>query len=205
MRSTGPGEPTVQREHPRARPQPMHFPAALRRARLARHLKQEVLAAQLHINERTLVSWETGARLPPVGMVLYLSRRLLGSKQLDNEFMRAYLLDDLAWQLSLRQDEAILSDLQEAFVALNSSNEAGVERKPAQQELSLNLFEKPTTTRPGPADRENREAQVEDAPSAVGKRGGEETALGLLTVLDTLRRDPALISVVLDFLKELGQ
>jgi transcriptional regulator with XRE-family HTH domain len=177
----------------------------LKRERLARHLKQEVLAAQLHINERTLVSWETGARLPPVGMVLYLSRRLLGSKQLDNEFMRAYLLDDLAWQLSLRQDEAILCDLQEAFVALTSSNEAEAERKPVQQELSLDLFEKPTAARPGAADREKREAQVEDAPSAAGKGGGEEIALGLLTVLDTLRRDPALISVVLDFLKELGQ
>ena len=44
MRSTGSSEPTAQRGRSRARPQPTHFPAALKRERLARHLKQEVLA-----------------------------------------------------------------------------------------------------------------------------------------------------------------
>ena len=156
MSSTGSSKPTAQREHPRARPQPTHFPAVLKQARLARHLKQEVLAAQLHISERTLVSWETGARLPPVGMVLYLSRRLLGSERLDNELMRAYLLDDLAWQLSLQQDEAILGDLQAAFVDLEQSNEAQQETR---EERPLVLFESSAVTGDGTSGKEHREGQ----------------------------------------------
>ena len=36
------------------------FPLAFKRARLAKQLKQETLAAQLHVKLRTLASWETG-------------------------------------------------------------------------------------------------------------------------------------------------
>lgn len=202
MSSTGSGKPTTQREHPRARPQPTHFPAVLKRERLALHLKQEVLAAQLHISERTLVSWETGARLPPVGMVLYLSHRLLGSERLDNELMRAYLLDDLAWQLSLQQDEAILGDLQAAFVSLEQSNEAQQETR---EERPLVLFEGSAVIGDGTSGKEHREGQVEALAGVAGKSGGDEAVLGLLAVLDALRREPSLVSVVLDFLREMGQ
>src|SRR5437763_946107 len=103
MSSTGSGGSAIRREHPRARPQPTHFPAALKQVRLARHMNRGALAAALHIAGRTLVSWEPGGRLPAVGMVLYLSQRLLGSVRLDNELMRAYLLDGLAWQLGAHQ------------------------------------------------------------------------------------------------------
>jgi transcriptional regulator with XRE-family HTH domain len=203
MRSSGSSEPAAQREHPRARPQPTHFPVVLKQERLARHLKQEVLAAQLHISERTLVSWETGARLPPVGMVLYLSRRLLGNERLDNDLMRAYLLDDLAWQLSLQQDEAILGDLQEAFVGLEQSNEA--EQQETRVEHPLVLFEGSAVTGDGMSGKEHREGQVKALPGVAGKSGGDEAVLGLLAVLDALRREPSLVSVVLDFLREMGQ
>jgi transcriptional regulator with XRE-family HTH domain len=205
MRPTGSGEPAAQGRHLRARPQPTHFPAVLKRERLARHLKQEVLAAQLHISERTLVSWETGARLPPVGMVLYLSRRLLGDEHVDSELMRAYLLDDLAWQLSLRQDEAIVSDLQEAFVGLEQISEARAGQQEDQEARPLVLFENlAAVTGDGTSDKGHREGHGEAPQSAAGKSGGDETALGLLAVLDTLRREPALVSVVLDFLREIG-
>jgi hypothetical protein len=162
-----------------------------------------VLAAQLHISERTLVSWETGARLPPVGMVLYLSRRLLGSERLDNELMRAYLLDDLAWQLSLRQDETILGDLRAAFVDLEQSNEAG--QQETREERPLVLFESSAVIGDGTSGKEHWEGQVEALPGVAGKSGGDEAVLGLLAVLDALRREPSLVSVVLDFLREMGQ
>jgi transcriptional regulator with XRE-family HTH domain len=204
MRPTGSSEPTVRGEHPRARPQPKHFPVALKQARLARHIKQDALAAQLHIAERTLVSWETGARLPPVGMVLYLSRRLLGSERLDNELMRAYVLDDLAWQLSLQQDEAIVSDLQEAFAGFKQSSEAGQQED--QEAHPLVLFENlAAATGEGTSGKGHREGHGGSPQGAAGKSGGDEAALGLLAVLDTLRREPALVSVVLDFLREMGQ
>ena len=205
MSSTGSSGPTAQRERPRARPQPTHFPAVLKRERLARHLKQEVLAAQLRISERTLVSWETGARLPPVGMVLYLSRRLLGSERLDNELMRAYLLDDLTWQLSLRQDEAILGDLQAAFVELEQSDKAEIEQQDTREEHPMVLFENGAfVTGDGAPGRGHRAGQVEAPQGVAGKSGDDDAVLGLLVVLDTLRREPTLVSVVLDFLRELG-
>ena len=50
-----------------------HFPLALKKARLARQLKQETLAKRLHVKLRTLVSWETGTRIPSIGIVVLLS------------------------------------------------------------------------------------------------------------------------------------
>src|SRR5579859_7367918 len=45
---------------------------ALQQARLDAHLTQERLAELLHINQRTEISWETGERVPAVGMVFLL-------------------------------------------------------------------------------------------------------------------------------------
>lgn len=206
MRPTGSREPAARRAHPRARPQPKHFPVALKQARLARHIKQDALAAQLHIAERTLVSWETGARLPPVGMVLYLSRRLLGSERLDNELMRAYVLDDLDWQLSLRQDKAIVSDLQDALISLEQSSEAENRQQEDQESRPLVLFENlAATTGEGMSGKGQREGHGGSPLDTAGKSEGVESALSLLAVFDMLRQEPALVSVVLDFLREIGQ
>jgi hypothetical protein len=133
-------------------------------------------------------------------MVLYLSRRLLGNERLDNEFMRAYLLDDLAWQLSLRQDEAILGDLRAVLLELEQHHQAEIEQREIQMARPLVLFEQAAP------------ASGEDTASGKGKKqregaewgGGDGTMQGLLAVLDTLRQEPTLVSVVLDFLRELG-
>ena len=51
---------------------PSHFARALKRARMARGWTQAKLAEQLAISKRAIVSWETGERIPGVGMVVLL-------------------------------------------------------------------------------------------------------------------------------------
>src|SRR5436305_13851611 len=51
---------------------PTHFARALKRARFARGWTQAKLAAQLAIPKRAIVSWETGERIPSIGMVMLL-------------------------------------------------------------------------------------------------------------------------------------
>ena len=65
------------------------FPAALQGSRLRRSLKQEALAEMLAVPLRTLVSWETGTRTPPVATVVRLSK-LLGA-----DLLHPYIHDDL--------------------------------------------------------------------------------------------------------------
>jgi hypothetical protein len=75
----------------------------------------------------------------------------LGSERLDNELMRAYLLDDLAWQLSRQQDEAILGDLWAAFGELEQRNRAEAKQQEASEERPLVLFEQPSLSPSGDA------------------------------------------------------
>src|SRR5713226_5750609 len=76
---------------------PSRFARALKRARFARGWTQAQLAKQLSITKRSIVSWETGARIPGVGMILLLLDVLNPEEDLSlhQELLCAYIIDDL--------------------------------------------------------------------------------------------------------------
>src|SRR5207253_10715696 len=61
---------------------------------------QARLAAQLAIPKRSIVSWETGERIPSIGMVLLLLDALFPGEELSlhRELATAYIVDDLERQ-----------------------------------------------------------------------------------------------------------
>src|SRR2546421_11318507 len=79
---------------------PSRFARALKRARFARGWTQARLAAQLGIPKRSIVSWETGERIPSIGMVLLLLDALFPGEELSlhRELATAYIVDDLEGQ-----------------------------------------------------------------------------------------------------------
>src|SRR5947209_5226716 len=85
---------------------PTRFARALKRARFARGWTQVKLAAQLAIPKRAIVSWETGERIPSVGMVVLLLDALLSGEEpsFHRELLTAYIVDDLQRQ-EQRRDE----------------------------------------------------------------------------------------------------
>lgn len=168
----------------------LRFPLALKRARLARQLKQETLAAQLHVKLRTLSSWETGTRLPSVGMVVLLSQVLAESFDLEHDLVRAYIADDLARQTHLQENEQFR---QLALRTLEQFQARGHEPEQQRERLSLS----------GNRREERGLEQVErrqQGPSLEGTMG--DPLRQLFTVLDTLREHTELLPVVQDFLEE---
>lgn len=84
---------------------PSRFARALKRARFARGWTQAKLAAQLAIPKRSIVSWETGERIPSVGMVMLLLDVLFPGEELSlhHELITAFIVDDLE-RLERRRD-----------------------------------------------------------------------------------------------------
>ena len=98
---------------------PSRFARALKRARMARGWTQARLSAQLAIPKRSIVSWETGERIPGVGMVMLLLDALFPGEELSfqRELITAYIVDDLERKLKLRdaqrgQDDPLLQRVQ---------------------------------------------------------------------------------------------
>lgn len=196
------GPYTGAKQQTRARPQPQYFPRALKDVRLARHLKQEALAALLHVNERTLASWLTGERLPTISMVLYLNRQLFGDDTLDTPLMRAYLRDDLHWQLNLQQDEQIRREMQAILAGLEQREQANEAEAAPEEELPLPLFGGPAE-QASEAGRHAGKGQDDSASPTLVQGTGNEALQQLFALLDVLRGDPALVPVVQDFLREI--
>ena len=174
------------------------FPPALKKARLARQLKQETLAAQLHIKLRTLVSWETGARIPSVGMVALLSQILLGSFDLESDLMLAYIADDLARQTHLQKNEQFHQLARQTIEQVQTRG-----RKPEQQQGSgLSLFE----NQPGKEEQEQRKDEIKTWRQEQRDDGARHDPLQqLFSVLETLREHTELLPVVQEFLHEVTQ
>ncbi len=86
---------------------PSRFARALKRARFARGWTQAKLAAQLAIPKRSIVSWETGERIPSVGMVMLLLDALFPGEELSfqRELITAYIVDDLERQEQRRDSQ----------------------------------------------------------------------------------------------------
>src|SRR5437660_12848432 len=91
---------------------PTRFARALKQARFARGWTQAKLAAQLAIPKRSIVSWETGERIPSVGMVMLLLDALFPGEQpsFHRELITAYIVDDLERQQQRRNHEGCQDD-----------------------------------------------------------------------------------------------
>lgn len=175
------------------------FPLALKKARLAKQLKQETLAAQLHVKLRTLVSWETGTRLPSIGMVILLSLLLTEDLDLSSDLLLAYIADDLARQAHTQDDEfrtLALHTLEQLSLLQTRGHDQEQEREP-----HLSLF--------GNQSREDTQEDHLDQRQIWQQDHQYEGIAGdplqqLFAVLETLRTHPELISVVQDFLREVN-
>ena len=167
------------------------FPLALKKARLARQLKQETLAERLHVKLRTLVSWETGTRIPSIGIVVLLSLLLTNDLEMSNDLLRAYIIDDLAHQVRLRAMQAI----QLLHSIPSRANEQREEAKPL---LADDLMHD---------DRYQERAEGERTlwQQQQVQEGMTEDALEqLFSILELLRQQPGLIPVAYGFLREMA-
>ena len=177
---------------------PTRFARALKRARFARGWTQAKLAAQLAIPKRSIVSWETGERIPSVGMVMLLLDALFPGEEpsFHRELITAYIVDDLERQEQRRdpqrcQDDALLQRIQRVMVqVLHLSISATQERRPTEQQEAL----------------EQAEEQLEEGePSRPQEQADVQQALEpLFALMAQLRHHPELISVARDFIHELA-
>ena len=177
---------------------PSRFARALKRARFARGWTQARLAAQLAIPKRSMVSWETGERIPSVGMVMLLLNALFPGEDLSlhRELITAYIIDDLE-RLERRrdpqggQDDPLLLRMQRVMAqVLQSSTSALQERSSiGHQEASKQMDE-----------------QLEEREQSLPQeKVDEQQALeSLFALMDQLRQHPELIPVVRDFIRELA-
>ena len=174
------------RQPPPNEREPLRFPLALKQARLGRHMKQETLAAQLHVKVRTLVSWETGTRLPSIGMVALLSDILTGAFDLEHDLVLTYIADDLARQIHLQEDE----EVRRRALRLIEQLQAKGDKRTQEQEPHLSLFGNLA------GERQQEFPQNHDEGAA------RDRLRQLFAVLEMLRERPELLPVVQDFLRE---
>ena len=200
MFSSTPHEEREEACQPQAdtREQP-RFPLALKKARLARQLKQETLAERLHVKLRTLVSWETGTRIPSIGMVVLLSLLLTDDLELSNDLLRAYIIDDLAHQVRLQEDHELRERAMQAIQLLHSiPSRANEQREEAKPLLADDLMHD---------DRSQERAEGERTlwQQQQVQEGMTEDALEqLFSILELLRQQPGLIPVAYGFLREMA-
>lgn len=180
---------------------PSRFARALKRARMARGWTQAKLAAQLTIPKRSMVSWETGERLPGVGMVMLLLDALFPGEEasLHRELITAYIVDDLE-RLERKaqrrdaqhgQDDLLLQRVQRVMAQVVQLSMSAVQTRSTRghQEAVAQADEQ----------LENRE------PPRPEVQVDEQQALEpLFALLAQLHHHPELIPVTRDFLRELA-
>src|SRR5712691_211694 len=117
---------------------PTRFARALKRARFARGWTQARLAAQLAIPKRSIVSWETGERIPSVGMVVLLLDALFPGEELSfqRELITAYIVDDLEQKAQRRdsqrsQDDPLLQRVQRVMAQVKQFATSAAPLRPA--------------------------------------------------------------------------
>jgi len=177
---------------------PSRFARALKRARFARGWTQAKLAAQLAIPKRSIVSWETGERIPSVGMVMLLLDALFPDEEpsLHQELITAYVIDDLE-RLERRrglqsdQDDPLLQRMQRvvAQVLQLSTSVTQARQVVEHQEAS------------GQADEQLREYELSRPQEKVDE---QQTLEPLFALMAQLRQYPELIPVARDFIRELA-
>ncbi len=177
---------------------PTRFARALKRARFARGWTQARLATQLAISKRSIVSWETGERIPSVGMVVLLLDALFPGEELSlhRELTTAYIVDDLERQEQRRgpqrgQGDPLLQRVQRVMAQVQQLPTSAAQARPVpgHQEAVAQAGE-----------------QVEDRePLRPHEKADEQQTLEpLFALMAQLRQHPELIPVTRDFLRELA-
>ncbi len=177
---------------------PSRFARALKRARFARGWTQAKLAAQLAIPKRSIVSWETGERIPGVGMVMLLLDALFPGEKLSlhRELITAYIVDDLERQEQRRdsqrgQDDPLLQRVQRVMAQVLQLPMSATEARPAighQEALEQ-------------ADEQLEERETSRPQEKVDEQQALEPLFALMA---QLRQHPELIPVTRDFIRELA-
>lgn len=179
----------------------LRFPLALKRARLAKKLKQETMAALLHVKLRTFVSWETGTRVPSAGTVAHLCLLLKDDVRLNDELFTAYVADDLVRQAQLQreEDQARLLSVRAQLTPSETNFQA------EKSELPLSLIENKEDITKGQNAINSNVHTISDVSqqSQPDKSSSEERLKQLFTIIETLHAHPELVAVTRDFLNEL--
>ncbi len=177
---------------------PSRFARALKRARMARGWTQARLAAQLAIPKRSIVSWETGERIPSVGMVMLLLDALFPGEELSfqRELITAYIVDDLERKAQRRdaqrgQDDPLLQRVQRVMAQVLQLPMSATQARPAigHQEASVQAGEQVEEREPF-----RPEVQVDE----------QQALEPLFALMAQLRQHPELIPVTRDFIRELA-
>jgi transcriptional regulator with XRE-family HTH domain len=176
---------------------PSRFARALKRARFARGWTQAKLAVQLAIPKRSIVSWETGERIPSVGMVMLLLDALFPGEELSlhRELITAYIVDDLERQEQRRdsqrdQDDPLLQRMQRIIAQVLQFPPNASQARPAigLQEVSEQ------------ADEQLEERELSRPQEKVDEQQALESLFALMA---QLRQHPEFIPVARDFIREL--
>jgi transcriptional regulator with XRE-family HTH domain len=177
---------------------PSRFAKALKRARFARGWTQVRLAAQLAIPKRSIVSWETGERIPSIGMVMLLLDALFPGEEFSfqRELITAYIADDLERQEQRRDSQRGQGDplLQRV------------------QRVMAQVLQLPTGATPARPVIRSQEAGVQadeqleerEPPRPQEKVDEQQVLEPLFALMAQLRQHPELIPVTRDFIRELA-
>jgi transcriptional regulator with XRE-family HTH domain len=177
---------------------PSHFARALKRARFARGWTQAKLAEQLAIPKRSIVSWETGERIPNVGIVVLLLDALFPGEELSlyRELIVAYIVDDLERQEQRRdpqrgQDDPLLQRIQRVMAQVLQLPMSATQARAA-------------TGYQGASEQADDRMEEHEPSQPQEKATGQQALEPLFALIEQLRQHPELIPVARDFIHELA-
>lgn len=175
---------------------PSRFARALKQARARKGWTQTQLAAHLDMTKRTIVSWETAARTPSIGMVMYLLDVLLeGELSLSHALLSSYILDDLEHQIQRKDPKG----LQQDALARQLRRVISHVEHLAENRGQSSLPQSPTPPEPQSL------STAGDQQGQIQTRSSDLSLLQpLFSLLDQLRQHPDLIPVASDFIRELA-
>lgn len=169
------------------------FPEQLQEGRLRRGWKQTKLAEELGVKLRTLISWETGERVPTVGTVVCLGALL------ETDLLSPYIEDDV----KRRYGQAAIGKLVDGLAGTTNvrlEKEAhNVTDFTIQEETSLQ--QERTGTAASDADLVLEQLQRDSGQEA----DAANSLQSLFHIFEILQAQPSLIPVTLDFLEEMAE
>lgn len=176
---------------------PSRFARALKRARFARGWTQAKLAGQLAIPKRSIVSWETGERIPSVGMVMLLLDVLFPDEGLSfqRELITGYIVDDLERQEQRRdaqggQGDPLLQRVRRVMAEV--------------LQLPTSVSQRPELGRKAAMAQADEQVEERDPLQPQEKVDEQQALEPLFALMAQLRQHPELIPVTRDFLRELA-
>jgi len=180
------------------------FAAAFKQTRLEQRWRQEDLAEKLHVTLRAVVSWETGTRLPSVGMVFLLCMLLSDDREATASLLRHYLLisyfiDDLQRQTQVHNNEAFRTLVHQGVQRLLQVSEEQHQPERVREPFPLALEHTGTEAlhQVGQRQQPQRQSDQQDETSWA-------TLQQLFALFEQLREHPELITVTHDFLREMA-